>query len=126
VNPRVPLPTGSVFSTLDAGPAPPPAPPPGAPALSDVRALLDYMRAHGNDLEPAAVRLLPVIGEIKEILGAQADCSFVAMSGSGPTCFAIFPSSKHARGAAAAVAAARPEWWVECTTFAGTAQETAP
>ncbi len=119
VNPRVPLPTGSVFAALDCGPASPAVQAPALPDLSDVSRLLGYMRARGNDLEGAAVKLLPVIAEIKASLTAQAGCLCATMSGSGPTCFAIFPTRADARRSAMAIAAARPDWWVECTVIEG-------
>jgi len=119
VNPRVPLPTASVFAALKAGPAFPTVQATALPPLSDVARLLDYMRARGNDLEDAAVRLVPEIAEIKAALAAQAGCLCAAMSGSGPTCFAVFPTSAHARHGATTIAASRPEWWIECTVLEG-------
>jgi 4-diphosphocytidyl-2-C-methyl-D-erythritol kinase len=119
VNPRVPLATGSVFAALNSGPAPPAVKPPVAPVLSDLRGLLDYMGAFGNDLEHAAIGLLPEIAETKGLLEAQANCLRAAMSGSGPTCFAIFPTRADARRAADAIAAAHPDWWVERTAIEG-------
>jgi 4-diphosphocytidyl-2-C-methyl-D-erythritol kinase len=119
INPRVPLATARVFAALSSGPAPAGEPAPVPPELCDLEGLLDYLRAHGNGLEPAAARLQPQIAEIKAVLSAQADCRFAAMSGSGPTCFGIFTSTAGARRAAAAVAISRPHWWVEATVLAG-------
>jgi 4-diphosphocytidyl-2-C-methyl-D-erythritol kinase len=78
------------------------------------------MRAHGNDLEPVAISLMPEIADIKAALAAQPGCRLVAMSGSGPTCFAVFSTPANAGQAAARVAAAKPGWWVASTTLAGT------
>jgi 4-diphosphocytidyl-2-C-methyl-D-erythritol kinase len=119
VNPRRPLATGSVFAGLGRGPVLADGPAPTPPAFADLAGLLDYMRAHGNDLEAPACALLPAISEIKALLAAQPDCRFAAMSGSGPTCFGLFSSPDAARAAAAAVAAAKPAWWVEPTVLAG-------
>jgi 4-diphosphocytidyl-2-C-methyl-D-erythritol kinase len=119
VNPRRPLATGSVFAGLGRGPVPADASAPTPPAFADLAGLLDYVRARGNDLEAPALALLPAIGEIKALLAAQPDCRFAAMSGSGPTCFGLFSSPDAARAAAAAVAAAKPAWWVEPTVLAG-------
>jgi 4-diphosphocytidyl-2-C-methyl-D-erythritol kinase len=119
VNPRRPLATGSVFAGLGRGPVPADAPAPTPPAFADLAGLLDYVRARGNDLEAPALALLPAIGEIKALLAAQPDCRFAAMSGSGPTCFGLFSSPDAAHAAAAAVAAAKPLWWVEPTVLAG-------
>jgi 4-diphosphocytidyl-2-C-methyl-D-erythritol kinase len=73
------------------------------------------MRNRGNDLEPAATSLLPVIAEIKAALSAEAGCRLAAMSGSGPTCFGIFIDEHAAQGAKRAIARAHPAWWVQCT-----------
>jgi 4-diphosphocytidyl-2-C-methyl-D-erythritol kinase len=120
VNPRVALATARVFAALGSGPAPSSEPAPAIPELSDLPALLAYMQGRGNDLEPAAVGLCAEIAEVKTLLAAQADCRIAAMSGSGPTCFGLFPMHASAQSAAAAVGAARPGWWVECTTLVGT------
>jgi 4-diphosphocytidyl-2-C-methyl-D-erythritol kinase len=119
VNPRVPLATGSVFAALNSGRAPPAVEPPAAPVFSDLRGLLDYMGARGNDLERAAVGLLPEIAEVKARLVAQPSCLLAAMTGSGPTCFAVFPTRADARRAGEAIATAKPEWWVEWTVLDG-------
>jgi 4-diphosphocytidyl-2-C-methyl-D-erythritol kinase len=119
VNPRVPLATGTVFAALQSGPAPDAAAVPPRPEFSDLEGLLAYVRARGNHLEDAACRLLPVIGEVKALLAAQPDCRFAAMSGSGPTCFGIFAVPASARRAAATMAAAKPDWWIERAVFAG-------
>jgi 4-diphosphocytidyl-2-C-methyl-D-erythritol kinase len=122
-NPRVPLPTPRVFAAFDAsadpsldghagrreGTAAEPA------AFFDVESLLSHMRNRGNDLEPAATSLLPVIAEIKAALSAEAGCRLAAMSGSGPTCFGIFIDEHAAQGAKRAIARAHPAWWVQCT-----------
>lgn len=65
-----------------------------------------------NDLEPIAISLLPVIGDVLRLLAAQPGCQLARMSGSGATCFGIFESDKALRRAAAAIKAEAPEWWV--------------
>jgi 4-diphosphocytidyl-2-C-methyl-D-erythritol kinase len=125
VNPRKPLATGPVFAALRSGVAAPTTPTPPVPELPELSATLDYMRMRGNDLRAAAVGLMPEIEEIEAVLAAQAGCRMVAMSGSGPTCFAVFSTPADAERAAARVAQARASWWVVCTTLAGTAPATA-
>ncbi|RYY23176.1 MAG: 4-(cytidine 5'-diphospho)-2-C-methyl-D-erythritol kinase [Sphingomonadales bacterium] len=66
-----------------------------------------------NDLEAPARAIAPVIGDVLELLAAQPGATLVRMSGSGATCFALFDSE--AACAAAAVALARPGWWVQPT-----------
>jgi 4-diphosphocytidyl-2-C-methyl-D-erythritol kinase len=81
-------------------------------------ALLAYIRPRGNDLEPPAISLLPVIADLKAALGAaQPGCRFAAMSGSGPTCFGIFEDTAASARAAAALARAQPGWWVVPTSL---------
>ena len=119
VNPRLPLPTAQVFAVAQAGAAPPVQSAPTPPELPDVESVFEYMCGQGNDLEAAAVALLPVIAEVKSILAAQPGCRLAAMSGSGPTCFGIFADRAGARRAAGTIAAAHPGWWVSSTSLAG-------
>jgi 4-diphosphocytidyl-2-C-methyl-D-erythritol kinase len=62
----------------------------------------------GNDLEPPALEVAPVIGEVLEALRAQRGTCLVGMSGSGATCFAIFEDE---RGRDSAEASLPPGWW---------------
>ncbi|HXF53936.1 MAG TPA: 4-(cytidine 5'-diphospho)-2-C-methyl-D-erythritol kinase [Hyphomicrobiaceae bacterium] len=115
LNPGVPLPTRAVFEVLDAGPVrrePRPTWRPPSPAL-----LLDYLRRNGNDLEAAAIRLLPVVADVLAALRATRQCLLARMSGSGPTCFGIYPDGAAAAEAARTLAAANPAWWVRTATL---------
>src|SRR5262245_49732204 len=118
VNPRKPLATGPVFAALRSGAAASTAQAPPVPELAGLTAALDYMRSRGNDLQAAALSLMPEIEEIEAALAAQAGCRAVAMSGSGPTCFAIFSTPADAERAAVRLAEGA-DWWVVCTTLAG-------
>lgn len=118
VNPRLPLSTAAVFKSLSASAAPDPLPPPRIPQLRSVADVATLMRADGNDLEPVAERLLPAIGDIKGELSTQAGCLAVALSGSGPTCFALFDRTTDAEDAAAQIASSKPGWWVVATEIA--------
>ena len=69
--------------------------------------LVDW-RAGRNDLENPAREIAPVIGDVLEWLAGQTGASFVRMSGSGATCFAIFNDEKQRDLAAAAVPL---DWW---------------
>lgn len=120
VNPLKPLPTGDVFRALGAAaPASAPRQPPLPPELHRLPDLIDYMRAHGNDLEAPAKQLLPVIADIKAALAAQPGCLLAAMSGSGPTCFGIFSDQPQARLAADRIADSQRGWWVRPTLLQG-------
>ena len=92
VNPRVPLSTADVFAGWDG----------------EDRGALGNWREGRNDLEPAAITLAPQVGAVLGWLSAQAGASFVRMSGSGATCFALFESEGERDSAAEAVPR---EWW---------------
>ncbi len=118
VNPGVPVPTRDVFGNIGLangevrGVS---TPDPGD--LSHPDALLAYVAGAGNDLEPAAVTLQPVIADVLAALSRQAGCRLARMSGSGATCFAVFGAAAQAAAAAAALARAEPAWWVRATEF---------
>jgi len=109
VNPMQPLSTKTVFAALGgrhSGDAP------GLPPrFPDVRALAEYLKTCINDLAAPATEALPVIGDILTALTATPNCLLARLSGSGPTCFGLFPDAAAAKTAAAAVAEHRPDWW---------------
>jgi 4-diphosphocytidyl-2-C-methyl-D-erythritol kinase len=121
VNPRVPLATADVFEALGAAPAAPAGRRPAAPELLRLADLVGYMRAHGNDLERPAMALVPAIRDVKAALGAEPECRYAAMSGSGPTCFGIFADQGQAADAARRIAGVHAGWWVEATVLQGSA-----
>lgn len=61
-----------------------------------------------NDLEPAAVALCPLVGEVLEALRALPGCLLARMSGSGATCFGLFADAAAAQRAAELLPS---EWW---------------
>jgi 4-diphosphocytidyl-2-C-methyl-D-erythritol kinase len=113
-NPRQPLPTARVFAAL-LPPTGVPRRPTPLPPLRDLVGVAAFMRAHPNALEAAATALLPDIAEVKAELTALPGCCIAAMSGSGPTCFALFASSAEAAVGAALLATRRPGYWVVAT-----------
>ena len=92
VNPLVPLATAAVFERWDGVD----------------RGLLGDWREGRNDLEAAAISIVPQIPEILDWLQAQPGAEFVRMSGSGATCFALFGSDEARDVGAAAVPG---QWW---------------
>jgi 4-diphosphocytidyl-2-C-methyl-D-erythritol kinase len=101
VNPMVPLATGPVFvawDKVDRGP------------LGEGDPLAAAL-AGRNDLEPPAIGILPVIGDLLALLRAQKGTRLVRMSGSGATCFALFEDDAARDAADAAIGVARPDWW---------------
>ncbi|MGO8955192.1 MAG: 4-(cytidine 5'-diphospho)-2-C-methyl-D-erythritol kinase, partial [Rhodomicrobium sp.] len=118
VNPRVKLSTAEVFKRLGA--APYHAGEGARPLLEDAdfsdpeRAAASL--AHGrNDLETPAALLEPAVGHALGALRRQEGCLLARLSGSGPTCFGLFPSAVAAEKAAGAIAKAYPTWWVVAT-----------
>ena len=122
VNPRVPLPTPAVFrarsgpfsdpGTLEAEAAASPG------ALARPESLARALSAQRNDLEAAAVGLVPAIGEVLRQLARSPGCLLARMSGSGATCFGLYPDEAAAKHAAAEIAAAEPGWWCRPTRLA--------
>jgi 4-diphosphocytidyl-2-C-methyl-D-erythritol kinase len=118
VNPGVPLSTADVFRALAAPPAPVAAAVPVPPGrFRDVEAVIAYVREHANDLEPAAVAFCPVIGRVLAALRDLPTVRVARMSGSGPTCFALFDNTADAADAARRISGREPRWWVEVTTL---------
>lgn len=106
VNPGVGVSTAAVFAGwdgIDRGPLP----------AGDAGAIARHGR---NDLQQAALKLAPVIGDVLAALTPGADVA--RMSGSGATCFALYSDASKRDAAAARIAAAQPGWWVRPTTLA--------
>ena len=92
VNPRIRLSTGAVFAAwdgVDRGP-------------------VGEWRDGRNDLETPAIELVPEIANVLEWVREQPGATFVRMSGSGATCFALFDNLTTRD---AAIAACPPHWW---------------
>ena len=112
VNPAVPLATAAVFAAREG---PYSKPRRFDAALPDVPALAAALRGTGNDLAPGARRLCPDIDAVLDAIETSPSCLLARLTGSGPTCFGLFPAQEHADRAAARIAAARPRWWVRST-----------
>lgn len=120
VNPGVQVSTPAAFRMLDIPEtvhrkrAHPPLP---ASGWADVASLAAWLHHCGNDLEAAARSIAPQITSVLETLADTDDVLLARMSGSGATCFALYPTPHHARAAAVALQAAHPGWWIEETTI---------
>lgn len=90
VNPGVACPTGPVYRAFDASGAGPALDVQAVPDVSSRESLLAYLKAMSNDLEMAAISLVPEISEVLALLAASPNVRFVRMSGSGATCFALY------------------------------------
>lgn len=120
VNPRIALPTKDVFAALDRsreGTDPASLAFEGSdPEARDEASLLAYLARNGNDLEAPAIALQPLVGEVLAALRALPGCRLARMSGSGATCFGLFPQAD-AAAAAQRLKSAQPGWWVQASTL---------
>lgn len=107
VNPNRPLSTQAVFKQYHLCNAP------FSSAINTdlLKTPLDCATYH-NDLEAPAMVLLPVIDELIHFLKEQDRCIFARMSGSGPTCFALFPDLFSAERALSRFQNRYPSHWV--------------
>lgn len=100
VNPRLPLSTGSVFAGWDGVDS-------GALPNGDAQTIALEGR---NDLEAPAIALCPPVAEVLETLAETAPW-LARMSGSGATCFALYPTGEARDAAAARIRGEHPGWW---------------
>lgn len=112
VNPRVPVPTGSVFKALAAPPLGTGREFPRLEPFRTVEECLAFVRAGRNDLQEPAIGIAPAIGDVLMALGQAEACRVARMSGSGATCFGLFDNAHSARGAASRFEGERPDWWI--------------
>jgi 4-diphosphocytidyl-2-C-methyl-D-erythritol kinase len=114
VNPGVPLSTREVFAKLagklDGAPSP-------AQVPLEFGALIEWLGAHGNDLTTPAIACVPVIADVLSALSGLPGARLARMSGSGPTCFALFVSPGEAAAAAHRLGSERKDWWVRAVAI---------
>lgn len=120
VNPGVPLETRRVFERFDQLGANPKFAETPAPAPSDIRTFATSLRDYRNDLQPAAVALCSEIERVLNLLRGEPGCLLARMSGSGPTCFAIFESNLAAEAAAENISRRKRRYWAKATMLRGT------
>lgn len=119
-NPGIPLSAASVYAELRADDlrAPLLLGGEGTPDFrGDFAQLLAYSLPRLNDLEAPAARLVPEIREVLASLLALDGPRLARMSGSGPTCFALFATEAEAASAGARLAAEFPHWWVAASAL---------
>lgn len=110
VNPGVPVSTPAIFRRLEARDNP--AMPETLPEWRGAAALIGWLGAQRNDLQAPAMAEAPVVGDVLREIAATQGCALARMSGSGATCFGLYPDAGHAAEAARAIGGARPGWWV--------------
>ncbi|NOG69127.1 4-(cytidine 5'-diphospho)-2-C-methyl-D-erythritol kinase [Roseicella sp. DB1501] len=107
VNPGIALATPAVFRARQGAFTPPAVLPTRWP---DAAAMARDLAALRNDLEAPAIALCPQVATVLAALRSLPGCLLARMSGSGATCFGLFPDAAAARAAAGGLPAA---WWRE-------------
>jgi 4-diphosphocytidyl-2-C-methyl-D-erythritol kinase len=118
-NPGLPLATAGVYAALQASPlsGPPPRPPAPPDFAGDLERLMEYVGPRANALEAAAASLAPEIANVLAALRALDGARFARLSGSGPTCFALFATPRGAHRAATMLAESHPNWWIAASSL---------
>lgn len=120
VNPRVEVSTPKVFGALALKNNPCMDDVPGSFASKE--ALVSWLRLQRNDMQDAAIAIAPPIADVLSEISAVKSCQLARMSGSGATCFGLFPNAQAAEDAASTIGKRHTDWWVRaCTLGEGTA-----
>ncbi len=112
VNPGIHLSTPKVFSRLEPSFSAP------LPQIDDVcgsAGLVRWLEKTDNDLQWSAIGLAPKISKVLRVLEGSDECLFARMTGSGATCFGLFPTRDAANQAAQQIAKNEPTWWCTAT-----------
>ncbi len=113
VNPNKPVSTSTVFKAR----APVFSKPfPFERPVSDFDDFIRELEKRHNDLFEAACQIEPEVGRVIKILEKQPLCRLARMSGSGGTCFGLFPSAADALSAYETIRLKYPDWWLLNTT----------
>jgi 4-diphosphocytidyl-2-C-methyl-D-erythritol kinase len=115
VNPGVPLATRAVFAKFTGARSDPES---LGVVPNTFDGLFEFLGRHGNDLTDAAIACVPAIADVLETLRELPGTRLARMSGSGPTCFALFGSREAADAAAQRLKAAPRGWWIAPANFA--------
>lgn len=121
INPGVPVATVDVFRELGLQPGQAHADAPHVDISSnlDPETLLAAIAGSRNDLQVPAIRCVPEIAEVIASLSQQHRCQLARMSGSGATCFGLFPTMSSAFQAVRAIRRLHSRWWVQPAVIAG-------
>ncbi len=120
INPNVPCPTGGVYDRFDESGGGRGFTHLKLPRFDSAPKFIDWLVTNTrNDLEPAAISLVPEISQVLSILRELPGAKLSRMSGSGATCFALFSSMEEAHTAQSLVTEEQPAWWVKATMLGG-------
>ena len=112
--PAKPLSTAAVFKAIPAGQIRPR--PRAFAAWRTDEDFLRMLRTADNDLALAARAQLPDIDAALSALAAEPQCQLARMTGSGSSCFGLFPSATAAAAAARSIRSRQPGWWTSAAT----------
>ncbi|MEX0302016.1 MAG: 4-(cytidine 5'-diphospho)-2-C-methyl-D-erythritol kinase [Leisingera sp.] len=115
VNPGAHVPTGPVFAALASRDNPPM--PEEIPAFTGAEDCAAWLAEQRNDLEAPARALAPAIDRALSDLRGSRQALIARMSGSGATCFGLYPTKKAAHMAAYEIGAEHPDWWCSAVTL---------
>jgi 4-diphosphocytidyl-2-C-methyl-D-erythritol kinase len=115
VNPGVEVSTPAVFKALSSKTNKPLS---LHANLSSIQGLCQWLAAQRNDLQNPAMDMQPVIRDAIYAL-SERGALVARMSGSGATCFGIFPSAQAATSAAKAISERHTDWFVRATQSGG-------
>nr|WP_291299275.1 4-(cytidine 5'-diphospho)-2-C-methyl-D-erythritol kinase [Elioraea sp.] len=107
-NPRLPLATPAVFAARGGAFGAPAAMP---DRFADAATLAAWLGTTTNGLEAAATALCPPVAVVRAACASLPGALLARMSGSGPTCFALFATVAEAEAGAARLAQAEPAWF---------------
>jgi 4-diphosphocytidyl-2-C-methyl-D-erythritol kinase len=114
VNPGVAVSTGRVFGAMQGAYSQTALFPSRISSQHDLIAALGETR---NDLTLPAIGLSPQIGDVLDVLNAEPGCLLARLSGSGATCFGLFPDTEKADQAARKIQRDQNGWWVHGGRF---------
>ncbi|GBR52147.1 4-diphosphocytidyl-2-C-methyl-D-erythritol kinase [Neokomagataea thailandica NBRC 106555] len=118
VNPGVAVSTPDIFRRFSANGGPKSRTEPNLPCHWDgMEHLVSVLDKTTNDLQPPATGLAPIINDTLQAISFSTDCLLSRMSGSGATCFGLFPTARSAQLAAQELQK-QYNWWVWGGAFA--------
>lgn len=110
ISPGKQLLTKDVFGNFKPAVFMPPASHPKQ--FSSANDVIDYLQDTRNDLQAAAIEMMPEIVDVLKALGGDQNCLLSRMSGSGSACFGLFAKRKYAEDVATKLGQQNPSWWI--------------
>jgi len=77
--------------------------------------VISFISTLENDLQTITFSLVPEVNKIIKVLQSHNNCLLARMSGSGATCFGLYPSKKCAINASSVITKQYKQWWVRPT-----------